>query len=200
MTKAEFLNALKERLEGLPQDELRKSLDFYGEMLDDRIEDGMAETEAVASLGSMEEIVGQILAEIPLAKLVGHKLKSKTSLRGWEITLLVLGFPIWFPLLIAAAVLALSLLVVFWSVGLVAYAVDAALALSGVGFVLVSPVQMVLGSFGGGLVLLGGGLALAGLSILFFYVANWTFKGLVFISKWTMLGLKRSVIKKEKRK
>lgn len=63
MNKKEFLDSLRGRLEGLPQEDIKRSLEYYSESIDDRIEDGLTEEEAVLALGSMEEIVAQIYAE-----------------------------------------------------------------------------------------------------------------------------------------
>ena len=41
MNKSEFLNSLEEKLKELPKDEIRKTIDYYDEMIDDRIEDGI---------------------------------------------------------------------------------------------------------------------------------------------------------------
>ena len=48
MSKTEFLTELKKALEGLPEEDIEKSLEYYSEMIDDRIEDGLSEEEAVA--------------------------------------------------------------------------------------------------------------------------------------------------------
>ncbi len=52
MTKAEFLTALERRLLQLPEAERRRQLDYFAEMIDDRIEEGTEETEAVAGLAT----------------------------------------------------------------------------------------------------------------------------------------------------
>ena len=52
MNKTEFLDALRHALGKLPSYEVEQSIAFYAEMIDDRIEDGMSEQEAVAALGS----------------------------------------------------------------------------------------------------------------------------------------------------
>ena len=67
MDKALFLDELRRRLSGLPQSDLDERLLFYSEMIDDRMEDGLTEEEAVAGIGSVDEIVEQIMAEIPLS-------------------------------------------------------------------------------------------------------------------------------------
>ena len=61
MTKIEFSERLKQTLvtRGLPREEAAKSVEFYLEMIDDRVEDGMNEEDAVAALGSIEEIAEQ---------------------------------------------------------------------------------------------------------------------------------------------
>ena len=47
MNKTEFLDALRHALGKLPSYEVEQSIAFYAEMIDDRIEDGMSEQEAV---------------------------------------------------------------------------------------------------------------------------------------------------------
>ena len=101
MGKQEFLDTLRERLSGLPEQELEDRLSFYGEMLDDRIEEGIEEEAAVAELGSIEEIATQIISDIPLSKLAKEKIKPKKRLGALEITLIILGSPIWLSLAIA---------------------------------------------------------------------------------------------------
>ena len=61
MDKAQFLEELKRRLSGLPQSELEERLLFYSEMIDDRVEDGLTEEEAVAGIGSVDALVEQIM-------------------------------------------------------------------------------------------------------------------------------------------
>ena len=59
MTKLEFLSALGKGLSGLPQDEVEERLNFYSEMIDDRMEEGLPEEEAVAQIGAVDEIVDE---------------------------------------------------------------------------------------------------------------------------------------------
>ena len=103
MNKQEFLTELREGLSGLPQDDIEERLAFYGEMLDDRIEEGLSEDAAVAEIGDADEIVRQTVADIPFAKLAKERIKPKRRLKAWEIILLALGSPVWLSILIAAA-------------------------------------------------------------------------------------------------
>ena len=52
MTKREFLAQLRKGLSGLPQDDIEERLTFYGEMIEDRKEEGLSEEEAVSAVGS----------------------------------------------------------------------------------------------------------------------------------------------------
>ena len=60
MTKETFLAEIREKIQGLPQSDIEKFLDYYAEMIDDYVEDGRTQEEAIRELGSVEEIVEQI--------------------------------------------------------------------------------------------------------------------------------------------
>ncbi|MBQ8964103.1 MAG: DUF4097 family beta strand repeat protein [Clostridia bacterium] len=51
MTKREFLEMLNERTARLSEAERDRLLEYYGEIIDDRMEEGLTEAEAVAALG-----------------------------------------------------------------------------------------------------------------------------------------------------
>ena len=63
MTKREFLDRLERCLASLDAGERAAMVDFYSEQIDDRIDDGMTEHQAVASLESPEDIAANILAQ-----------------------------------------------------------------------------------------------------------------------------------------
>ena len=42
MTKKEFLSALREKMAGLPKDDVDDRIAFYSEMIDDRMEEGLS--------------------------------------------------------------------------------------------------------------------------------------------------------------
>lgn len=77
MTKSEFLDELCRRIKMLPPEETERAVSFYSEAIDDKVESGMTEEEAVASLGSMDDIVLQVesaaLKSTPQQKKVGKK-------------------------------------------------------------------------------------------------------------------------------
>lgn len=195
MTKAEFLSALRDRLAGLPAADVEKSVEYYSEIIDDRMEDGLTEEEAVQAVGSIDEIVSQILMETSLPKLVKAKVKPRRALHGWEILLLILGFPLWFPLLIAGASVVFALYVVLWSVVISLYAVVISVAACGAVGIFGSFAFLPIGRWESGLLFFGGGLICVGVTILLFLFINQIVKGILLLSKTILLGIKACFVR-----
>ena len=84
MSKQEFLGALYNGLSGLPKEDIENSVQFYSEMIDDRMDEGMTENEAVEDIGSVNEIIQQILSESSLPKLVKRTVSKKHDWKVWE--------------------------------------------------------------------------------------------------------------------
>lgn len=196
MNKIEFLAELKKSLAGLPEEDIQKSIDFYSEMIDDRTEDGVSEEEAVAALGGIDEIRAQILKDTPLQKIVKERIKPKRTVRAWEVALLIIGAPLWLPLLIAAASVLLAVYTVIWSVVVVLFSVDVSFFAVALGGIFGSLVLFITEQTLAGLLLLGGGLACAGLCILWFFLCIGSVKGIIFISKHIILAIKSAFIPK----
>ena len=197
MNKTEFLLDLTEKLSPLPWEEIADRWDYYSEMIDDRTEEGLTEEEAVAEMGSVEEIAAQIVSDIPLSRLVKEKIKPKKRLAAWEVILLALGSPLWLSLLIAVFAVILSLYVVLWSVMISLWAVFAALAASALGCVAAGILFAVTGNHFAGLAAIGGGLVCAGTSIFLFFGCKAATKGGLLLAKKITLGIKRCFIGKE---
>lgn len=202
MNKKEFLEQLQKELAGLPPKELEERLAFYGEMIDDQMEEGRSEEEAVSNMGTVQGVAEQIIAEVPLSKLVKEKVKvkPKRGLRPLEIVLLILGAPIWLSLLIALFAIALSLYCALWSVIISLWAVAGSLAACVLGGV-VSAVMLAIGGQGlSALAMLAGGMACAGLSILFFFGCKQLTMGMVWLTKKMIFGIKSLFVRKERAK
>ena len=56
-TKHEFLEALSQRLAGLQDAERDRLMDYFEEMIDDRLEMGMDEAAAVSALGNLDDLI-----------------------------------------------------------------------------------------------------------------------------------------------
>ena len=189
MNKTEFTEQLRMSLKGLSEADINKSVDFYEEMIEDRIEDGIPEEEAVSALGSIDEIKGKILEEIPIAKIVKEKIKPKRALRGWEIALLIIGSPVWVPVTAALIIVALVIYLCFWIVILCLYVCDFAVFFSGFAAIIAAFLQE--NGFSTGLLYCGGGIALIGAAILLFFGFTEIAKGMLFVSKKIALGIKK---------
>ena len=64
MRKEEFLTALRANLTGLSPEGVEKLVEFCSEMIDDRMEDGLTEEEAVAAAGPLDELIKQAKTEL----------------------------------------------------------------------------------------------------------------------------------------
>ena len=200
MNKSEFLAELRNGLAGLPQDDVEERIAFYGEMIDDRMEEGIMEEEAVAMIGNVDWIVSQIVAEIPLAKIVKEKITPKRTLKAWEIVLICLGFPLWFPLLIAFGAVVFSLYIVAWSLIISLWAVEVSFIASVFGSLSAAVANIIRGNAVFGVALIGASIFLAGLSIFTFFGCVALSKGIIRLTKKAALGIKSLFIRKESSK
>ena len=205
MNKQEFIKKLKEMLSDLPEKEINDRIDFYSEMIDDRIEDGLTEEQAIKDIGTVEDVAKQIIDEIPLFKIIKHKLKSKNKTKNtaqkrkrswWEITLLAVGSPIWLSLLISFFAVIFSLYVSLWAVIISLFAVDLSLLLSGLA-IIPGVLFIFTESLSVGLLIIAGGIMCVGISILFFYVCKYTAKFTIFITKKLARLIKNSFVRRE---
>lgn len=195
MTKSEFLAALRKALYGLPQEDVEERVAFYAEMIDDSVEEGASEEEAVAAIGSVEEIAAQIVADTPLTRLVSVKIHRRLS--ALEIVLLVLGSPIWLALLISAFAVALSLYVVLWSVVVSLWSVFVALIASALGVLAGGVVFLCCGHSFSGLACIAAALVCGGLSIFAFFGCKAATKGAAWLTKQSVVAIKKACLRKE---
>lgn len=197
MTKSEFLDRLGGLISEYPSDETQKSLDYYSEMIDDRIEDGMIEAEAIASLGNVNDIANQIKCELPLATLVRQKALEKTKgekIPVWVIVLLVLGFPVWLPLAISIFAVLLSIYITVWAIDFSFWVADFAIGVTSIAAVLAAFISIFKGSFLSVLIYLGAAITLAGLAIVLAIGCFYLSKGIIAGTVWLFKQLKRSIV------
>ena len=104
--------------------------------------------------------------------------------------LLILGFPLWLPLLIAAFAIAFSLYAVLWAVTISLFAVFASLVISGVFAGIGAGIFFAAtGNDVTGIALIGCGIVAIGLSIFVFYCS----KVLITFAKKITIGLKKQL-------
>lgn len=194
MTKTEFLSSLREKLTGLPPKDIDERINFYEEMINDRMDEGKTEEEAVADIGTVDEVVEEIAKDTPLVKLVKHKMTPKRRLRAWEVILMVLGLPLWLPLMIVASVLCFVGYVLIWILVIVTYAIEISLIASAIGAFVIFLVCLGHGQLN--LILLGASIMCTGGAILMFFGCIGATKITLKLSKTIATGIKKSFIRK----
>ena len=197
MRKQEFLAELRKELSGLPQDDVEERLSFYGEMIEDWIEEGLWEAEAVSAMGDVAEIVRQTVADTSLVKIAKERIRPKRHLKGWEIALLTLGSPIWLSLGVAAVAVLSALYVSLWAVMVSLWVVFGALAVCAVVSVPGCVMFAAHGSVAAGLAALSAGIVCAGLSIFLFYGCKAASKAILKLTKRIAIWMKNCFIRKE---
>ena len=197
MHKTVFISELSEKLSFLSVQEREERLHFYAEMIDDRMEEGLSEEEAVAAVGSAEEIARQIVADTPLSKIATERIKPKRKLKGWEIVLLALGSPIWLSLGIAAVAVVFSVYVSLWSVIISLWAVFGSLIACSFGGLAGGIAFICTGYVPSGIATVGGSLVCAGLAIFMFYGCKAATDGTIALTKKLALAIKNCFIRKE---
>ena len=196
MTKADFLRLLERALMQLSEEERQKNLEYYSELLDDMMEEGMTEAEATAKLGSPNQIAQSILQEMPLGKLVSTRMKPKSGWTPLAIVLAVVGSPVWVPLLLATVAIVLAVFVSIWALGFAAVAVVLGLAVAVVATPIFA-VRAAVMTLPLGLLLLGAGLVLLGLCVLGGMMAVELCKLLWQLTVWLAHKIKGLFIRKE---
>ena len=197
MNKTEFMTELSQRLSGLNNEDIKKSLAYYNEIIEDCKEDGMSEEEAVASLGNIDEIATQIVMDTPITKLVKEKVKGTRTLRTWEIILIVLGSPIWLSLGIAFFAVVFSLYISVWSIVFSLFVTVFALFVSAFAFLIAAVWLLFKAAFVQSAIFFGAALVIAGVTILMYLGTYYTAKGIVILTKIIFKAIKKSFVKKE---
>ena len=196
MKKTDFLLELNKKLSGLPKDDRERSLEYYSEMIADRMEDGIPEEKAVADLGPIDKIYADIVSDVPLNRLIKTKLTPKSSLGVWKIILLVFGFLVFgLPLLIAFFSIAISFYAVIWSLVISVWAVTLSLLLGGIFGIVVFFPTLFIGTTWKAIFILGAAIFSLGLVFPFFCISKYAFKGALILSKAFLLLIKKMLVR-----
>lgn len=193
MRKQEFLARLDKELSGLPQKDKEERLAFYGEMIDDRMEEGLPEEEAVAGIGSVEEIVYQMTGERPPVE----KTQPKKEIDRWALALLIIGAPVWFPLGISVVSVVFSVYISWWVVIISLWAVFGSVIAAAVGALITGIVFLCTGQTMPGVAMLAGSMICVGLSIFAFFGCKAVTKGTAWLTKKLVQMIKNWFVGKE---
>ncbi|MBO4266152.1 MAG: DUF1700 domain-containing protein [Lachnospiraceae bacterium] len=194
MRREEYLSELRDKLSKNNIQGIDAMIEFYDEAIEDRIEDGMSEEDAVAAMEDTDSIVKAAKLDKPIASLMADKVKEKhkeasSSGRGTLFWVLAIaGFPIWFPLLIAFFAIIFSLYISMWSVVISIYAVELSFGVASIAS-LFGCATFFMGQipFATALAFLGSACFFAGLTIILW-------KPIVALTKW-MIKLIKAVFR-----
>lgn len=188
MNKQEFLSRLRTGLCGVSKGEREERLTFYSEMIDDRIEEGLSEEEAVAAVGTVEDVLAQVDIEKGATQQINLSDGKKRNV--FAATLLILGSPVWVSLFIAAFAVVLSLYVAVWAGVIVSlwaivvslWAAFFSFVAGGFGGVIYGVVLICMGNTLTGIVFIAGAFACAGLAVFTFLGCKVLTKASLFIT------------------
>lgn len=195
MTRNEFISSLSARLNSIPEAEKNKALDWYSELICDRMEE-MPEADAVSGIGSVDEIADEILSQYRQNTTAVHSSDGtepqsrRSPDKGVNTALVIFAAvvlsPIWLPLLITGLSLALVAVLLVWcAVVTVGVMLVSAAAVGVVGLVygfwalfVINPAY--------GLLVLGTALISAGLTLALIPLIVVTVKGAAEFTVWSV--------------
>ncbi len=181
--KQEFLSDLRHRLAGLPKYEVDDRLSFYSEMIDDGLEEGLSEAASVAKIGSPASVAAQIIADVPLTRIVKDRPRPRRKAGALTIVLLILGFPLWFSLLAALFSVALSLYLSLWTIIISLWATAFSLLVCAPIGVLLGVAFIIGGNALPGSAVIGAALVCFGLSVFLSLICKWLTKMSAYLTK-----------------
>ena len=211
MTAEEYIAELTRLLYSVPEPEREEAVAFYRESIADRIDDGLSEEEAVASLVSPAEAACAILSnraeteesavsEVADASAEAVEAASMEPVRPvqpasfwtrlkhgqltpWEWVGVVLGSIIWLPLLAAAFGVAVGVVAVIFSLYLCLWVLIACVWITGAALVVAAPANVVFILWGAQLGNVSYVLVNAGYSLIAFGGGMWILRGALKLTK-----------------
>ena len=183
MNKQVFLSKLRKGLSKQPKKEVEERLNFYSEMIDDRIEEGVLEETAVAQIGTIDEILLQIKTDLSATQIEKETFKEKRKVKTLEIVLLSLGSPLWLTLLITLIVLIITFYVVLWVIPIAFWSVFATFCVCSLSLFILGILYMFVNYTPFSIAILGFACILLGLSIFLYFGCKSATKGVVIVTK-----------------
>ena len=196
MRKQDFIKELRLNLSFLPKEEIEDRISFYSELIDDKIEEGVKEEDAIKSIGSIDEIINQIIDEMPLSKIAKDKIKQKRKLNGLEIALIIVGSPIWLSLLLSLIAVLFSLYIIGWSIVISIWAILISLIAVLVAGIVLTIISLFSNIYIVALSYLGATLVILGLTILMHYVCKIITRLYIKLTKLIVLSIKKKMLKR----
>lgn len=202
MSKSEeFLQQLKSALAHLPYSEVERVVSYYSENVQDKIEDGVSEEEAIASFGNLDEIVSMIEEEVTITSIVKDKVIKKSKDSNVNKILIgiiaVLGIPLWIGLGGLAIGLGIGFLAVFWSIPFALGSMYISLAFTSVSGIFIGFIRMFTFEFATGIAYFGVGVIASGLVVMFFQPIVQFFRVFGQWNLWPFKKIKQRLLKRK---
>lgn len=185
MTKIEFIDVLARKLSRMPKNDLKQTIDYYYEIITDKVNDGMSEEEAVASLGSIEEIVEATLSDISLSDPDSEKINDIKKTRkntNWKSITIGATAIIWVPILIGLIGGAIGLYVSLWAI-VVSFGATSLATGAGTLVTISGIIDVCTGSIGSGLTWIAIGIGSLGLCFIFYAITIYSGKLMTLLTK-----------------
>lgn len=129
MTKQEFLDELKYQLSGLASFDSRHLLKHYEQRIDENIESGMSEEEAVSSLGTVMQVANRAILKCSLKNIKEHRKNHRKHRSVGQWFIFILTSPLWISVQLAIALLVAAVFLLVWLLVAFAFCLTAAMAL-----------------------------------------------------------------------
>lgn len=113
MNKEKFYQSLKNRLKNFDKSEAKSIIEYFDEIIDEKMENGYTEEEAISSLGNVDDIIRAIKTDLVIKRSSD---KKTNSLRNFLIILGICSSPILIPIGVAFFITFFSLLISLFSV------------------------------------------------------------------------------------
>lgn len=192
MTKSIFIENLRVLLKSINEDERNKFISYYEEIFDDYMENGFTEEEVINKIGSPESIANSILEEQDSLNIKVPSFNSKIL----NIVLLILGFPLWGSLLLAVALIILSIYIIIFCVPFTTGVMSVSFFGAGL-FGVIASLFLMFDGLALGIVQLGVCISLIGASILLGIITLYVSKKVMSITSKLTLKIVKSFKRKE---
>jgi len=183
MKKSEFLGQLCINLKDVPKQDLERIIDYYNEIIEDKIEAGETEESAVASVGDVKEIIAEALKD--------HvEIKPQKNVKNKRVLVYLLaGAPLWVPLLLASLCTVLAGYICVWA-GVFSVAItEVALLVASPLWAIFAIITMFVSSVPLGFLELGIAIFGIGISLLVLPYVTRLVKHSVRMTKWSVLKI-----------
>ena len=178
MNRNQFIDILARKLSKMPEKELKQTIDYYYEIISDKMNDGMTEEQAIESLGSLDEIVTDTLSDASdSCETVKEKKESK-----WKNITIGATAIIWVPVLIGLFGGLIALYISLWAIVISLGAITLA---TGVGTLvsILGIVDICTGAVASGLTIISMGIGSLGLSFIFYTITVYSGKGMILLTR-----------------